>query len=65
MILHNILEEFGDDPTTISGFNGKEDEEVEDVLGELRGRRQVLDVDQLYRAGLYRRKRLLQLSQQI
>ncbi|KIK80957.1 hypothetical protein PAXRUDRAFT_71613, partial [Paxillus rubicundulus Ve08.2h10] len=26
MILHNILEEFGDDPSTIRGFNGREDE---------------------------------------
>ena len=26
MIVHNILEEYGDDPTTIAGFNGQEDE---------------------------------------
>lgn len=28
MIVHNILEEYGDDPTTIAGFNGQEDEEA-------------------------------------
>ena len=26
MIVHNILEEYGDDPTTIAGFNGQEDD---------------------------------------
>ncbi|EJD02842.1 uncharacterized protein FOMMEDRAFT_156199 [Fomitiporia mediterranea MF3/22] len=39
MILHNILEELGDDPSTIEGFNGEEDideanenEQAENVL---------------------------------
>ncbi len=34
MIVHNILEEYSDDPETIQGFNGKEDDDVRDVVGE-------------------------------
>ena len=34
MIIHNILEEIGDDPRPISQFNGWEDAKVERVRGE-------------------------------
>lgn len=32
LIVHNIVEEFGDDPTNIEGFNGIEDPGVNDVF---------------------------------
>jgi hypothetical protein len=65
MILHNITEELHDDPYTISGFNGKEDDDVAEMFEELHPRRWTLDADELYQTGLARRKRLLELSQQI
>jgi hypothetical protein len=34
MIIHNMLEEFGDDPITVWGFNGLEDDDMELVRGE-------------------------------
>ena len=56
MIVHNILEEQGDDPTTIAGFNGQEDEDIcgapDDNVPESGG-------DELYRQGLLCRKILL------
>ena len=65
MIVHNILEEFHDDPTTIAGFNGLEDAEVLEEYRHLIHPRRMLNADELYRTGLARRKRLLELSQQI
>ena len=58
-----MLEEFGDDPTTIRGFNGLEDDGVEVIRGEAPNRIDAdLDVDDLYRSGLLRRKQLLDLA---
>jgi hypothetical protein len=62
MIFHNILEELGDDPTTIRGFNGLEDDDAEMVRGDAPDRIDAdLDADDLYRSGLLRRKQLLDL----
>ncbi len=58
MIVHNILEEYGDDPETIRGFNGKEDDDVRDVVGE--APLDLLDEDELYNLGLLRRKHLVE-----
>jgi hypothetical protein len=60
MIVHNILEKQGDDPTTIAGFNGQEDDNIagghaaapDDNVQESGG-------DELYRQGLLRRKILI------
>jgi hypothetical protein len=65
MIIHNILEEFRDDPTAIAGFNGLEDADVLQEYRRLDGPRRMLDTDELYWTGLAWRKRLLELSQQI
>lgn len=58
MILHNVLEEFGDDPTTIKGFNGIEDKNVNEVRGK--GPVQMAEVnankDDLYHLGLLWKK---------
>ena len=63
MIIHNMLEEFGDDPATIQGFNGLEDDSVELVRGEAPDHIDVdLDAGDLYRSGLLRRKQLLDLA---
>jgi hypothetical protein len=63
MIVHNMLEELGDDPTTIKGFNGLEDDGAAEVRGEAPDRIDVdLDADDLYRSGLLRRKQLLDLA---
>lgn len=62
LIIHNIVEEFGDDPETIPGFNGKEDADVGDVFHGMPVR---LRDDELHRAGLARRKNLLDLSRNI
>jgi hypothetical protein len=51
MIVNNIVEEFGDDPSSISGFNGKEDDDVGELYENLRAPRH-MDADNLYRAGL-------------
>lgn len=65
MIIHNILEAFGDDPTTIRGFNGLEDDDIELVRGQGPAQLDVnLGEDDLYRTGLFRRKQLLIFSQQ-
>jgi hypothetical protein len=62
MIIHNIVEEIGDDPRPIAQFNGLEDVGVEGMRGEVPARMQGdVDDDELYRAGLYRRKQLLAL----
>ena len=61
MILHNILEEYGDDPTTIRGFNGWDNEDVRDIRGEGPARmwHLSLDADDLYRVGILWRKNLV------
>ncbi|PBK80701.1 hypothetical protein ARMGADRAFT_949326 [Armillaria gallica] len=58
MIVHNILEEYGDDPETIWGFNGKEDDDVRDVVGE--APLDLLDGDELYNLGLLRQTYLVE-----
>jgi hypothetical protein len=65
LILHNILEELGDDPDTIEGFNGEEDDDVREVLQEMRATRNTGDVhskDDLFHMGLLRRKHLVDLA---
>ena len=62
LIVHNIVEEFGDDPKTIPGINGQEDADVGDVF---HGAPVRLRDDELYRAGLARQKNLLDLSRKI
>ena len=59
LIVHNIIEEFGDDPKDISGFNGLEDPWVDEVF---HGAPERLNDDDLYCAGLYRRKQLFEYS---
>ncbi|KAG7439369.1 uncharacterized protein BT62DRAFT_913857, partial [Guyanagaster necrorhizus] len=34
LIIHNILEKYGDDPETIRGFKSKEDNNLIDIVGE-------------------------------
>jgi len=65
LILHNILQEFGDDPYDIEGFNREEEEdpsppnEAENVLvGGARGHNHMTE-NVLYQTGLVRRKELL------
>ena len=60
MIVHNILEEQGDDPTTIAEFNGQEDEDIHGAHGTAPDDN-VLESggDELYRQGLLCRKILL------
>jgi hypothetical protein len=66
LVVHNIVEGLGDDSYDISGFNGQDDPEVVQVHREMNPpRRQMLDADNLYRTGVARRKRLLEISQQI
>ncbi|KAI0056073.1 hypothetical protein BV25DRAFT_1921309 [Artomyces pyxidatus] len=63
MIIHNILESINDDPATIRGFNGAEDPDVDFVRGEAPDRLDAdMDEDELYRAGLLRRKELVDLN---
>ena len=62
LVLHNILEERGDDPESIEGYNGVDDEHIEfqqlidedDVHVER-------DADRDYRMGILRRKLLVDL----
>jgi hypothetical protein len=59
-VLHNILEELGDDPATIEGFNGEEDDTVREAMANLRARAgERNDSDTLLSGGLLRRKILL------
>ena len=51
LIVHNIIEEFGDDPKDISGFNGLEDPWVDKVF---HGAPECLNDDDLYCIGLSR-----------
>ncbi len=62
MVVHNILETENDDPTTIAGFNGQEDDAVIADHQEQRNRADAgeeLVGDDWYRAGLLRRKLLV------
>lgn len=61
MITHNILEELGDDPRTISGFNGKEDRNIGAAFNDGDVHLEDLDGDELHATGVYRRKLLLEL----
>lgn len=73
LIMHNILTELGDDPTTIEGFNGLEEvdnnnevnENMQHTLNNNDQARQNaanrMTEEDLYRTGLLRRKQLLNL----
>lgn len=74
LIMHNILTELGDDPTSIEGFNGLEDgleednevdENMQNHLSEEEQIRQQsvnrMAEEELYRTGLFRRKSLVNL----
>ena len=50
MIVHNIIEEFSDDPMDISEFNGLEDPWVDEVF---HCALKCLNDDNIYCAGLY------------
>ena len=69
LVLHNILQEFRDDPYEIEGFNGQEDKDPcpqmegeEDVLVWGAHGRDQLTKDVLYQGGLLCRKCLLSLT---
>jgi len=71
LIVHNILMEFGDNPHDIRGFNGEEDADPnpneaqeDDLVHNSRGRMQMTETE-LYRAGLWHRKQLLDLFREI
>jgi uroporphyrinogen-III synthase len=62
LVLHNILEQFGDSPDAIPGFNGDEDEVVREALARLRALDETgdnLNKNTLYLSGVLRRKVLL------
>ena len=60
MVIHNIVTEFADDPTTIRGFNGEEAADVRNLTGTADERFDLaMGGDDLYRAGLLRRKILM------
>ncbi len=62
IVLHNFLERRDDDPTAISEFNGADEPDVEDVLADVAGAVHMdLEGDDLHRAGLFRRKELVDL----
>lgn len=67
LVIHNILQEQGDDPSDIEGYNGTEDLGLfgpardgndEDAVLRARNIDNMIDTN-LYRTGLYRRKQLL------
>jgi hypothetical protein len=63
IVLHNILEELNDDPGTIEGFNGEEDDVLSVRLAELEVRDEVGDdysADDMFRMGVLRRKTLME-----
>ena len=65
LVVHNILETIGDDPTTIVGFDGAEDEAVMAVHARRQANNEAeLEGDDMYRTGLYRRKCLVDLMEQ-
>ncbi|EPS94762.1 hypothetical protein FOMPIDRAFT_1129721, partial [Fomitopsis schrenkii] len=60
MIIHNILERRSDDPRRIPRFNGREDRDRDGVRGRAAEEMELWESDDaMYRAGLYRRKQLL------
>ncbi|KAL5495700.1 hypothetical protein ACEPAI_1164 [Sanghuangporus weigelae] len=65
MVIHNLLIDFGDDPTLIEDYDGVDDlTRTRDETGD--GNRQAQEINNfgeidLYRTGLYRRKQLLNL----
>ncbi|KAF7984097.1 hypothetical protein HWV62_16700 [Athelia sp. TMB] len=61
LIVHNIVEEFGDDPTTIDGFNGVEDPHAAEAFQACPDR---LDEDDLFWTGLLQRKALMNYSKE-
>lgn len=67
LILHNFLESRHDDPTTIEGFHGQRAEDVPGMYEEEEAPPAYVDIDsdQLFRAGLLRRKLLLQLRNEM
>lgn len=60
-VVHNIIEDIGDNPNRINNFNMAEDEDVQEAIREARNQHERLDDDVLYRTGVERRKQLLQL----
>lgn len=69
LIIHNILIDLNDNPSSIQHFNGAEDPAVLEWRRQRDGRhgergepQEGLSSDDLYRAGLLRRKWLLDLS---
>ena len=66
MILHNILQNMGDDPAEIEGWNGAEDSIDDDEAAEFglviraRDRAERLTEEQLHTSGLARRKILME-----
>ena len=62
MVMHNVLEEIGDDLNLIDGFNGMEDPEITGNTSQLSEHNDLgFDYNDLYRTGLLRRKHLLDL----
>ena len=61
LVVHNFLERRRDNPGGIWGYDGQEDDDVPEVLGEVFGGAERVDLgnDELRRAGLLRRKALL------
>ena len=57
LVIHNILQSIRDDPTTIEGYNGKEDDFIPDMIGDAP---EDMRADDLYRQGLFWRKELVQ-----
>ncbi len=62
LVVHNYLERRLDDPTSIPEFNGRDEDDVEEVLHDAFGDMRVDGPDeQLHVMGVYRRKQLLNL----
>ena len=59
LIIQNIIEEAGDDPTEIAGYNGVEDDDVV-ALREERHLQDTVSTNILYWVGIHRRKRLVE-----
>ena len=60
MVIHNILERQSDDQQRIPHFNGREDPDRDEVRGRAAEQMQLwANDDDMHRAGLYRRKQLL------
>ncbi|EPS93145.1 hypothetical protein FOMPIDRAFT_1092583, partial [Fomitopsis schrenkii] len=60
MVVHNILERRRDNPWRLPDYRGNEDPDRDEVRGEAVEQGELWqDEDDMYRAGLYRRKELL------